>query len=184
MLNRVEIFDFILTNFKEKICLLNSYDQLNDVINSNKPIILSLNDGLVKKTKTNLTNQEHLKLISMSNFFITAPGADMPLCHHFIECIKMKSIPITSYNEYLFPSLNIDDHISFNNFDELNLAINNALSMNQDKIVKIQNNLDIFYKDNLSPQSFFKNFENRRNNNIIACNDVESVERYNKNFKN
>ena len=31
----------------------------------------------------------------MSNFFITAPGADMPLCHHLIECIKLKSIPIT-----------------------------------------------------------------------------------------
>ena len=32
----------------------------------------------------------------------------------------------------------------FNNFDELNLAIKTALSMDQDKIVKIQNNLDIY----------------------------------------
>ena len=177
-LNRVEIIDFILNEFKEKVYLLNSYDQLNDLFASNKPIVLSLNDKLIKKTKTNLTNQEHLNLISMSNFFITAPGADMPLCHHLIECIKMKSIPITSYNEFLVPGLNENDHISFNNFDELNLAIKTALSMDQDKIVKIQNNLDIFYKNNLSPEAFFRKFENRKTNNIIACNDVESVERY------
>ena len=178
LLNRVEIIDFILNEFREKVYLLNSYDQLNDLVSSNKPIVLSLNDKLIKKTKTNLTNLEHLNLISMSNFFITAPGADMPLCHHLIECIKMKSIPITSCNEFLVPRLNENDHISFNNFDELNLAIKTALSMDQDKIVKIQNNLDVFYKNNLSPEAFFRNFENRKTNNIIACNDVESVERY------
>jgi hypothetical protein len=177
-LNRVEIINFILNEFREKVYLLNSYDQLNDLVSSNKPIVLSLNDKLIKKTKTNLTNLEHLNLISMSNFFITAPGADMPLCHHLIECIKMKSIPITSCNEFLVPRLNENDHISFNNFDELNLAIKTALSMDQDKIVKIQNNLDVFYKNNLSPEAFFRNFENRKTNNIIACNDVESVERY------
>ena len=177
-LNRVEIIDFILNEFREKVYLINSYDQLNDLVSSNKPIVLSLNDKLIKKTKTNLTNLEHLNLISMSNFFITAPGADMPLCHHLIECIKLKSIPITPHNEFLVPRLNENDHISFNNFDELNLAIKTALSMNQDKIIKIQNNLDVFYKNNLSPEAFFRNFENRKTNNIIACNDVESVERY------
>ena len=177
-LNRVEIIDFILNEFREKVYLLDSYDQLNDLFTSHKPIVLSLNDKLIKKTKTNLTNLEHLNLISMSNFFITAPGADMPICHHLIECIKMKSIPITSYNEFLVPCLNENDHISFNNFDELNLAIKTALSMDQDKIVKIQNNLDMFYKNNLSPEAFFRKFENRKTNNIIACNDVESVERY------
>ncbi len=178
LLNRVEIIDFILNEFREKVYLLNSYDQLNDLVSSNKPIVLSLNDKLIKKTKTNLTNLEHLNLISMSNFFITAPGADMPLCHHLIECIKLKSIPITPHNEFLVPRLNENDHISFNNFDELNLAIKTALSMDQDKIVKIQNNLDVFYKNNLSPEAFFRNFENRKTNNIIVCNDVESVERY------
>ncbi len=178
LLNRVEIIDFILNEFREKVYLLNSYDQLSDLVSSNKSIVLSLNDKLIKKTKTNLTNLEHLNLISMSNFFITAPGADMPLCHHLIECIKLKSIPITPHNEFLVPRLNENDHISFNNFDELNLAIKTALSMDQDKIVKIQNNLDVFYKNNLSPEAFFRNFENRKTNNIIACNDVESVERY------
>ena len=181
-LNRVEIIDFILNEFREKVYLLNSYDQLSDLVSSNKPIVLSLNDKLIKKTKTNLTNLEHLNLISMSNFFITAPGADMPLCHHLIECIKLKSIPITPHNEFLVPRLNENDHISFNNFDELNLAIKTALSMDQDKIIKIQNNLDVFYKNNLSPEAFFRNFENRKTNNIIACNDVESVERYKANI--
>ena len=40
LLNRVEIFNFILTNFKESIYLLNSFDQLDDAISSNKPIVI------------------------------------------------------------------------------------------------------------------------------------------------
>jgi len=37
--------------------------------------VLSINDKLVKKTKTNLKSAEHYDLISKSNFFLTAPGA-------------------------------------------------------------------------------------------------------------
>ena len=58
---------------------------------------MSVNDGLIKKSKTNLSNTQHLELISKSNFILTAPGADMPLCHHLIEGIKMKTIPISNY---------------------------------------------------------------------------------------
>ena len=39
-LNRVEIINFILNEFREKVYLLNSYDQLNDLVSSNKPIVL------------------------------------------------------------------------------------------------------------------------------------------------
>ena len=43
------------------------------------------------------------------------------------------------------------------------------------EINKIQKRLEIFYKNSLSPESFAKKFENRNDNEVIACNDVESL---------
>ncbi len=178
MLNRVEIIDFIINNFKEKIFFINSIEDLKKGIESKKEIFLSINDRLIKKTKTNLSNLDHLYLISISNFFITAPGADMPLCHHLIESIKMKTIPITSYNEFMIPSLSPQNYLNFSGYDDLKHCINSALNMNEEKKINIQNNLNVFYENFLSPASFCKKFELNNYNNIIACNDIESVERF------
>ena len=47
--------------------------------------------------------------------------------------------------------------------------------MKDEEINKIQKRLEIFYKNKLSPESFLKKFENRNDNEVIACNDVESL---------
>ena len=57
----------------------------------------------------------------------------------------------------------------------VNLIIN-AMDMPSEKVLNIQNNLESFYNDQLSPGSFLRKFENRNNNEIIACNDVESLQ--------
>ena len=106
---------------------------------------------------------------------LTAPGADMPLCHHFIEAIKMKSIPISNYGHLHKPQIPQNDYIKFSDFNSLNEAIINAMNMPREQVLNTQNNLESFYKDKLSPASFLRNFENRNNNEIIACNDVESL---------
>ena len=51
LLNRVEIIEFIIKNFKEKIFFLKSYKDLSKIDYTKTPIVLSLNDGLIKKTK-------------------------------------------------------------------------------------------------------------------------------------
>ena len=107
---------------------------------------------------------------------LTAPGADMPLCHHFIEAIKMKSIPISNYGHIHEPKLAQSDYLKFSDFTTLNKAIINALNMPSEQVLNIQTNLENFYNDKLSPESFLRKFENRENNEIIACNDVESLQ--------
>ena len=59
LLNRIEIIDFIIKNFKNKIFFLKSYEDLNKIDFLKTPIVLSINDKLVKKSKTNLTNDQH-----------------------------------------------------------------------------------------------------------------------------
>jgi len=175
LLNRVEIIDFIIENFKKKIFFLNSYNDLNKINVIETPIVLSINDGLIKKSKSNLTNKEHFEIISKSQFLLTAPGADMPLCHHLIEGIKMKSIPISNYANLHQPIISEDDYLNFTDCHSLKSAINNALTMTDDDISLKQQNLDKFYDQKLSPASFLESFEDRKNNKVIACNDVESL---------
>ena len=175
LLNRVEIIEFIKKNFKEKIFFLKSYKDLSKIDYTKTPIVLSLNDGLIKKTKTNLTNTQHLDLISKSNFILTAPGADMPLCHHLIEGIKMRTIPISNYANLHRPFISENDYIYFNNYETLNESILTALNMSDEEIKSRQDNLEKFYNEKLSPSSFLSAFENRKDNEIICCNDVESL---------
>ena len=129
LLNRIEIIEFIIKNFNDKIFFLKSYEDLNKVDHSKTPIILSVNDGLIKKSKTNLSNAQHLELISKSNFILTAPGADMPLCHHLIEGIKMKTIPISNYANLHKPLISENDYIYFNDYETLRKSILTALNM-------------------------------------------------------
>lgn len=82
----------------------------------------------------------------------------MPLCHHLIEAIKFKSIPITSYGHLLFPPLNKENSLSFKSFDDLYKAVEVAILMKNEEIIEKRNNLESFYKSNLAPQVFKKNY--------------------------
>ena len=175
LLNRIEIIEFIIKNFNDKIFFLKSYKDLNKVDHSKTPIILSVNDGLIKKSKTNLSNTQHLELISKSNFILTAPGADMPLCHHLIEGIKMKTVPISNYANLHKPLISENDYIYFNDYESLHKSILAALNMSDEEIKIKQDNLEKFYNAKLSPTSFLNIFESRKDNEIISCNDIESL---------
>ena len=175
LLNRIEIIEFIIKNFNDKIFFLKSYKDLNKVDHSKTPIIMSVNDGLIKKSKTNLSNTQHLELISKSNFILTAPGADMPLCHHLIEGIKMKTVPISNYANLHKPLISENDYIYFNDYESLHKSILTALNMSDEEIKIKQDNLEKFYNEKLSPTSFLNIFESRKDNEIISCNDIESL---------
>ena len=47
--------------------------------------------------------------------------------------------------------------------------------MSDEEIKSRQDNLEKFYNEKLSPSSFLSAFENRKDNEIICCNDVESL---------
>ena len=53
--------------------------------------------------------------------------------------------------------------------------IQQALLMSEEDINLKQKSLDKFYNQELSPSAFLENFKKRTNNEIVACNDVESL---------
>ena len=176
MLNRNEIIDFISKEFSSEIFYLKNYKDISDATKSNKKIIFSLNDTLTKKTSSKLSNIDHLKLIAQSSFFLTAPGTGMPICHHIIEAIKFGTIPITSYSDLLYPRLDDNLCLKFQNFSDLYIAIEKAILMKYDEQEVKKNNLISFYKESLSPESFHKKLSTVNfTKEIIACNDHNSA---------
>ena len=176
--NRIKIINYIKKEFNSEIFFINSKKDLKSSEFSKKKIIFCLHENIIKKTTYKLDFKENLNLLSQSCFNLNCPGVVMPLSHHIIEGIKVGSIPITSCNNLIFPNLNNENSLVYSNLDELKNKIYEALNMKEDEIIFKRSKVQEFYKFNLSPESFKKNFNKITLNNksrIICCDDHGSV---------
>ena len=181
MLSRNEILNYIVDNFRESVFFAKSFKSIQYA--DDKKIILFLNKNMKSKQKSILKNFEHLRIISMANFFLTAPGTEMPLCHHLIESIKLKTIPITNYGHYLNPKLSKKNSIDFQSFEQLDFAIKKAIKLKSKDIVNMQASLTSYYNNYLSEDSFLRRFNSIKTPfSIISNNDHDSVRLFKKNF--
>ncbi len=177
--DRIKIINFIKKEFESEICFINSKEDLKSSEFLKKKIIFCLHENVIKKTTYKLNFKENLNLLSLSCFNLNCPGVVMPLSHHLIEGIKVGSIPITSCNNLIFPNLNDENSLIYSNLEELKNKIHEALNMKEDEIIFKRSKVQEFYKLNLSPESFRKNFNKIAFNNkskIICCDDHGSVE--------
>ena len=70
-----------------------------------------------------------MKFISESEFFLCMPGSSMPLCYHLIEACLVGTIPILSYNDFLFPKLTDNEALFYFNKTQLLKSINDYLRL-------------------------------------------------------
>ena len=134
---------------------------------------------MIKKTSYKLNFKENFNLLSQSCFNLNCPGVVMPLCHHLIEGIKVGSIPITNCEKLLIPNLNEEISLQYSNINELIQKFYEAMNMKDDQIVFMREKVQEYYKVNLSPEAFKKNFKkiiSEKKNKIICCDDHRSVE--------
>ena len=177
--DRIKIINLIKKEFESEIYFINSKKDLKSSTFFKKKIIFCLHENVIKKTTYKLNFKENLNLLGLSCFNLNCPGVVMPLCHHLIEGIKVGSIPITSCNNLIFPNLNNENSLIYSNLDELRNKIHEALNMKEDEIIFKRSKVQDFYKLNLSPESFKKNFNKiafDSKSKIICCDDHRSVE--------
>ena len=177
--NRVKTIKSILKEFKSEIFLINSRSDLKTAQFNKKKIIFCLHNKVIKKTSYKLNFKDNFNLLSQSCFNLSCPGVVMPLCHHLIEGIKVGSIPITNCEKLLIPNLNNDISLIYSNLDELIEKFYEALKMEDDRVVYMRSKVQEYYKTNLSPEVFRKNFKKTildKKNKIICCDDHRSVE--------
>ncbi len=176
ILNRCEIIETVESNFKDQICIIKNKDDLKKIKYKKGLIYLFKNEKLENKGKSLLSTIEHLKNISKSEFIITAPGTEMPICHHFIEAIKFGTIPITNYGDLILPKIKKELYLQYSTENELIECINRSLKMSNSEKEYIKNSLIEIYEQNFSPKSFLKRFNNFQfPTEIYANNDHDSV---------
>ena len=177
--DRIKIINLIKKEFNSEIYFINSKEDLKSSAFLKKKIIFCLHENVIKKTTYKLNFKENLNLLGLSCFNLNCPGVVMPLSHHLVEGIKVGSIPITSCNNLIFPNLNNENSLIYSNLYELKNKIHEALNMKEDEIVFKRSKVQEFYRLNLSPESFKKNFNKiavDSKSKIICCDDHRSVE--------
>lgn len=177
--NRLEIIEKILSEFQNEIFLIRSKKDLKFVNSCNKRIIFCLHDKMIKKTSYILNFEDNFNLLSKSCFNLNCPGVVMPLCHHLIEGMKVGSIPITNCEKFFNPNLSSTNSLQYSNINQIVDKVNEALLMDENKIMKMRTNVQNYYKENLSPYVFEKNFKkivSKEKNKIICCDDHRSLD--------
>ena len=176
--NRIEIINNILKEFKSEIYVIKTKSDLKSNKFNKKKIILCLHDKMIRKTSYILNFNENFNLLSNSCFNLNCPGVVMPLSHHLIEGMKVGSIPITGFGKLIDPFLNSENSLEYKNLTELNKKIEEALNMNEEKILYMRKNVTNYYNDFLSPNSFrlkFKKIIEQKEKKIICCDDHRSI---------
>lgn len=139
---------------------------------------------MLSKKKYSLNFEENFELQSNSAFTLNCPGVVMPVCHHLIEGIKVGSIPITPSCNLIYPHLNNNIALRYNNKQTLIKSFYRALEMKYDEVEEKRRQVKSFYTKNLSPEvfrnKFIQNLELKNRKDILACNDHESVYKYRK----
>lgn len=182
--NRIDVINLILKEFKNEVFLVNKKQDLKSNIFLKKKIILCLHDKMVKKTSYKLDFKDNFNLLSNSCFHLSCPGVVMPLCHHLIEGIKVGSIPITNCESLLYPNLDKNNCLNYSSLENLVERVQEALEMENDKVLYMRSKVIDYYKNNLSPKVFRIKFDKlikHKSGTIICCDDHRSINNFDKN---
>ena len=157
-MSRTKILDYVIKKYPNEVAVIENIEQFQK-LSDEKKIILFLSDPSKKRKKSKIfTIDKHMEIISKANFFLTCPGTAMPLCHHLIESLFLGTVPITSYGNLIYPFLDTKNSFSFSNYEELSRSIDNALSLEVEKKISMQENAKKYYDQHLSSNSFLELF--------------------------
>lgn len=110
------------------------------------------------KTNFNVPQTRWLEVLAKSDFFLCAPGVNIPLCHNAIESMSVGTIPVTNYPDWFFPSLkHLENCIKFTTKEDLIEAIKLVMNMEKSKIEQLRKNVIEYYEKHLSCESFLLN---------------------------
>jgi len=102
-----------------------------------------------------IPQERWLDALAKADFFLACPGVGMPLCHNLIEALAAGAIPILQYAAYLpHPLEHGVNCLSFTDRQTLAEVIHAAVSMKQEEIRKMRENVRRYYDQYLAPGRF------------------------------
>jgi hypothetical protein len=148
VMSRLEVLQYVVAQFSGRTRHLKSTsDKLlfEEIINSDN----QRNEIVISEVKTE--EEDWLKFLWKSEFFICPPGARMPWCHNCVEAMSAGAIPILEYGSLFHPSLEHNKNcLCYTNYDDLKSAIDAALAMAPNEIEAMRKNVFDYYAEYLS----------------------------------
>jgi hypothetical protein len=147
---RFQVLEFVKTQFKNGhiLTFLTDRDDLYQTLIDNE----ALTPLIISEAKS---EQGHwLEIVSSATFFLCPPGVVIPLCHNLIEAMAVGTIPILQYGNSCNPPLkHMHNCLSFSSLQDLRQAIDLALIMDSEEIMRMKKNVVSYYQDYLSLES-------------------------------
>ena len=107
------------------------------------------------------------------------------LCYHLIESCLVGTVPILSYNSYIYPKFSDNEALFFFSKKELILSIEKALNISENNYSLMQKNIVSYYDEYLSPMGVYKSLLSKNTPIEIFANfDHTSSKHRSKRFNN
>jgi hypothetical protein len=110
---------------------------------------------VISETKTK--DEDWLNFLATSDFFIAPPGFRYPWCHNAIEAMSVGTIPILQYSNLFSPQLrHLENCLQYQSKEELENVVKLALTLGQEEISRLKQNVVHYFEDHLSPNAIVK----------------------------
>jgi len=113
------------------------------------------NEFLLVDHTMRINQQNWLKTVSQSDFFLCPPGIVFAWSYNLVEAMAVGTIPLTNYPEWFFPPLRHGiNALTFTTVEELGNAIDLARRMSDTQIAEMRRNVIAYYQEHLELKSF------------------------------
>ena len=154
----------------KEVQYIEEYKKFSALLNSRNYTNACVLFGAGTKESQRLPMDRWFKILSQSDFFLCLSGTDLPMCHNAIEAMAVGTIPVISYPDWFFPTLEHKKNaIIYSDRDDLKEKILEVLNMKPEEILKLRKNVIEYYEKHLTGESFIKKHEalNEKLNTIM-----------------
>jgi hypothetical protein len=158
---RVEVFSHILST--QKALLIDSEKEWRRICDGdNNSDIIIVSQG----ARINLG--QWLYAISLADFVICTPGWCHPCTSVAIEALAVGTIPIISFSELFAPGLEHGTNcFIFDNFEELDSAVQSALTMDREEKARMSKEAVTYYRNNYDAEAFWRNIKKEKSPQLL-----------------
>ena len=177
MESRIEVYDYLSDN--KMITQVKSLKDLEMLLESN-------NDNMCVILDSFRVDMDKLReVISNFSFFLALPGIAMPLSHNLIEALSVGTIPIVhkEYAKIMNPKLeHMKNAIVYSDLADLISIMQFAYNLGEDDLLRIKDNVEKYYKENLTPKSVVDQIVSKKYNLFYLQAEFNSVNILKKNL--
>ena len=144
------------------------------------PIVLVLAESSTQNIRKHMwSGGAYLDLLTTMDFVLTPPGVIMPHSHNVVEGMSRGAIPIMPYSALMCPPLDPGVNcFAFSTLDELDEAVEAALSMPPARVIEMREAVLRYYYGILDPATVGRQIFERTPTTLYVNAEVDSVQAF------